>query len=49
MRVFLGRPAEHIREPPDAFLVRHIHKVPIAEDIREAVRTIIRPAVRRLL
>jgi len=37
MRKLLGRAAEDVREPPDPFLMRHVHQVAFAKDIRQAV------------
>ena len=37
MRKLLGRAAEDFREPPDSFLMRYVHKVAVAKDIRQAV------------
>src|SRR5271169_2836333 len=36
MRKLLGRAAEDFREPPDPFLMRYVHEVAIAKDIRQA-------------
>src|SRR5258708_1424747 len=37
MRKLLGRAAEDFREPPDPFLMRDVHEVAFAKDIRQAV------------
>src|SRR5271169_4763038 len=37
MRKLLGRAAEDFREPPDPFLMRYVHEVAVAKDIRQAV------------
>ena len=37
MRKLLGRAAEDFREPPDSFLMRYVHEVAVAKDIRQAV------------
>ena len=37
MRELRGGAAEDLREPADAFLMRHVHEVAVAEDIRQAV------------
>jgi hypothetical protein len=49
MRKFLGRAAEDFREPPDPFLMRHVHEGAVAEDIRQGVLAGIRRPVRHLL
>src|SRR3954451_11524113 len=42
MRIFLGGPAENLREPPHPSLMRHVNKRAVAEDIGQAAGTIIR-------
>jgi len=42
MRKLLGRAAEDFREPPDPFLMRYVHEVAVAKDIRQAVRASVR-------
>ena len=37
MRKLLSRAAEDFREPPDPFLMRYVHEVAVAADIRQAV------------
>ena len=37
MRELLRRAAEDFREPPDPFLMRDVHQVAVAKDIRQAV------------
>src|SRR5258707_10160446 len=37
MRKLLGRAAEGLREPPDPLLMRCVHEVAVAKDIRQAV------------
>src|SRR5258707_9252719 len=38
----LGRAAEDFREPPDPFLMRYVHEVAVAKDVRQAVRAGVR-------
>src|SRR4051794_21157 len=42
MRIFLGGPAENLREPPRPSLMRHVNKRAVAEDIGQAAGTMIR-------
>jgi hypothetical protein len=37
IRELLGGAAENLWEPPDPFLVRDVHEVAVAKDIRQAV------------
>ena len=48
IRVLLGRAAEDLRQPPDAFLMRHVRKMAVAEVICQAVWAGIHRPVRRL-
>src|SRR3981189_3171991 len=42
MRIFLGGPAENLREPPHPSLMRHVQELPVIKDVGQAVLASVR-------